>query len=103
ALMGWLLSQEGTTSSTAVGGADTTEAEAVVAAEAVELPAVGAAPDQYVGRTIQTTVPVNSVLGSRAFWAEIPGANPFLVVVQPEVADVSWIANGASASVVGTV
>lgn len=105
ALMGWLFSQD-TTSTTAAPGADdadTAEVEAAPTGEAVELSAIGTAPDQFVGRTIQTTVPVTVALGDRGFWADVPGNNPFLVIVGPEVEDVSWIAQGGSASVVGTV
>jgi hypothetical protein len=103
ALMAWLLStqDQGTTSAAPV---ESDTAETVVAAEAVELSAVGGAPDQHVGRTLQISeVPVAAQLGDRGFWADVPGANPFLVILGPSVADVSWLAPGASPAVVGTV
>lgn len=108
ALMGWLFSTESTTTTavpgTEVDSAEVAAADAPVGAEAVELETLGSAPDQYVGQTIQTTVPVAVVLGQRGFWAEVPGGgNPFLVVVGPDVEDVGWIAPGGSASVVGSV
>jgi hypothetical protein len=70
----------------------------------VELSAVGAAPDQYLGSEVQVAdVPVASVLGARGFWADVPGANPFLVIAGPAVADVSWITVGATPTLAGTV
>ena len=104
-LMAWLVStQDSATTTAATTAADTVADVTAPAAETVELSAVGAAPDQFVGRTLQIeSVPVAAPLGNRGFWADIPGANPFLVIVDPSVSDVSWVGSGGAPSVVGTV
>ncbi len=104
ALMAWLLSMQPAADTAVAPVEDEEVAEAAApTGEAVELSALGTAPDQYVGQTVQTTVTVAAPLGDRGFWAEVPGGNPFLVVVDQAAGDAGWISSGSSASVVGTV
>lgn len=103
-LMLWLATQQPPTPVVTEAGSGAGTAAEAESAEAVELANLGAAPDQYLGRSVEVTaVPVAAVLGDRAFWADIPGANPFLVVLGPEVQDVSWVSEGASATLRGEV
>ena len=44
-------------------------------------------------------VAIAAVLGDRGFWADIPGQNPFLVIVGPTVTDASWVAAGDTVGV----
>lgn len=72
--------------------------------EAVELSAIGSTPDTYVGQQVEVAqVPVASVLGPRAFWGDIPGANPFLVVLGPVIQDAPQLESGQTMRVSGTV
>lgn len=106
-LMLWLFTNQQTTTQV-VQTRDTVEDPAAVegpgSAEVVQLSALGANPDGFVGREVRVTnVEVASVLGNRAFWADVPGANPFLVVLAPEAGDASWVANEATSTLQGTV
>jgi hypothetical protein len=84
--------------------ATTAPAGGVAAGETVELAALGAAPDTYVGEQVEVArVPVASALGPRAFWGDIPGANPFLVVLGPVIQNVPQLASGQTMRVSGTV
>jgi len=100
-LMVWLFS----TKPANVPVAAAPEAEPVEAvAELTPLASIGAGPDQFVGRELEVaSVPVTAALGQRTFWADIPGASPFLVVIGPAVQDVSWIREGSTATLRGTV
>jgi hypothetical protein len=74
------------------------------AGEAAELAAIAAAPDTYQDRRVQLTdVSVAATLGSRAFWADVPGANPFLVVLSPDMAQPLAPAAGQTLDLQGTV
>lgn len=74
------------------------------AGEAVELPAVAAAPDGFAGRTVALeNVKVAALLGPRAFWADVPGANPFLVVLDGDMQRVPELAAGQLLSLTGMV
>jgi hypothetical protein len=49
---------------------------------------VAAAPDPYIGQRLEfEDVEVAATLGPTAFWGDVPGANPFLVVIAPEAGD----------------
>jgi len=62
--------------------ADSEAGEAAVFAE------VAAGPDPYIGRQLQLeNIEVAATLGPTAFWGDVPGANPFLVVIAPEAGD----------------
>ncbi|MQA90698.1 MAG: hypothetical protein GEU90_10745 [Gemmatimonas sp.] len=110
-LMAWLFSTQPTATEvvTADGAltetpAETAEPASTDAGEAVELPAIGATPDAYMGRELRVSgVEVAAVLGTRGFWADVPGANPFLVILGPEVDDASWLTGGATVTLEGTV
>lgn len=109
-LMAWLLSTQGTTTQVVTEGetGDTLAAESggatETAGEAADLPSIGAAPDSYVGRNLQVSgVEVAAVLGNRGFWADVPGTNPFLVILEPDVTDTAWLESGATVTVEGTV
>ena len=105
ALMAWLYSTRDTAgTSAAVVPADTAGAVAETGPAGIELSAIGGTPDQFVGQEVRVdAVPIAAVLGDRGFWADIPGQNPFLVIVGPGVSDVSWVAAGDTVGVQGTV
>lgn len=72
--------------------------------QAVELPALAAAPDGYAGRPLSVHgVTVLASLGPRAFWADVPGRNPFLVVIGPGAADPDAPPEGQTVELEGTV
>lgn len=103
-LMAWLYSTRELATTAAVVPADTTEAVADTGPAATELAAIGGAPDQFVGQEVRVDeVPIAAVLGDRGFWADIPGQNPFLVIVGAAVPDASWVAAGDTVAVEGTV
>lgn len=106
ALMAWLFSTREAAETAVVTdtGADTTAVAEAAGPPATDLAAVGGTPDQFVGQEIRVeNVPIAAVLGDRGFWAEIPGQNPFLMVVGPEVTDAGWVAAGDTVSLSGTV
>lgn len=104
ALMGWLLAIRPPPEEAVIPTDDVETAEvAAPAGEAVEVAALGTDPEQYVGQTVETTVTVAAPLGDRGFWADVPGGNPFLVIVDQGAGDPGWISSGSSADVVGTV
>lgn len=98
--MAWLFVNQ--PASTAV---NTEAAEEVVAATPATLAAIANAPDHFGSDPVQVDqLNVAALLGQRVFWAMPEGASPVLVVVGPEVADVSWVAEGNTvSSVIGTV
>jgi len=104
-LMIWLASTQETITQVATTGADTAPAGASAAvATPVDLPTLGAAPESFSGQRVRVSnATVAAVLGNRAFWADVPGANPFLVVLGPAVADVTWLAAGATTTLEGVV
>lgn len=107
ALMFWLASQEEGTGPV-VMESDTTGAVAQAAEDAgvevVQLTAIAAAPADYAERNVQVeAAEVAATLGPRAFWANIPGQNPFLVVVAEDAGDASMIAAGQEINLRGTV
>ena len=96
ALMIWLFSTrpEDTGSSAAVEEESVPEAPA---AETVELSAIGGDPASYMGRRVRiNNLPVTAPIGSRVFLADNPAGSPILVVVDPSVADVSWVTEGTT-------
>ncbi|MEX2583377.1 MAG: hypothetical protein WD766_08885 [Gemmatimonadota bacterium] len=107
-LMGWLFTTQTTTTQVVTEDAvvaDTlADGSAEPEAEAAELAAIGAAPDSFAGRELRVDgVEVAAVLGNRGFWADVPGSNPFLVILGPEVTDAEWLESGATVAVEGTV
>jgi hypothetical protein len=106
ALMIWLAAQDTGTGPVVMedANADTAAAEAEPGVETVELEAVSGNPAEYVGRTVAVQqAEVAATLGPRAFWANIPGQNPFLVVVAENAGDAGVIASGNELNVRGTV
>ncbi len=73
-------------------------------AETTELAGVAAAPETFVGRRIAAeNVNVAATLGPRAFWADIPGANPFLVTFSPDLTQSPQLASGQTVNIQGTI
>lgn len=105
ALMWWLARQsEEVGRVTAVQGDTAAVAGQASTAETADLAAVSQAPDTYLGRNIALSgVPVAAALGPRAFWADIPGQNPFLVILGPSVAGVDMPVAGHRLDLEGTV
>jgi hypothetical protein len=103
-LMAWLFTTQPTTTQVVTGPAGDTAAEAESTAQVVNLAEVGANPDAFAGREVRVeNATVAAVLGNRGYWADVPGANPFLVIIDPTAGDAGWIAGGASRTLEGTV
>ena len=104
-LMVWLASQDVEEGPVAVEEESAVVAEgATTGAEAAELTAIAAAPATFEGRPVQVNgVNVAASLGTRTFWADVPGANPFLVVLAPAVANPEAAAIGSTVGLQGTV
>lgn len=80
------------------------EASAGATGEAADLSAIAMTPDAFAGRQLQVSaVPVAATLGPRAFWGDVPGQNPFLVVFAPGVDPAGELAAGQSYDLVATV
>lgn len=106
ALMLWLASQEVDSGPVVMEdeAADTTAAEQEAGVTTVELAAISAAPAEYMDSTVRVQqASVAATLGARAFWADIPGQNPFLVVVGADAGDSGAIATGNELELRGTV
>lgn len=83
--------------------ADTVTGGEAPARGSVELAAIAAAPDSFVNQRVQVSgVSVAATLGEGTFWAEVPGANPFLVVLSPEAEQPS-LATGQTLDLAGSV
>jgi hypothetical protein len=78
-LMAWLAVQSDRTTTAAV--VQEQPAEVVDPVDAVQLGALAGDPAAHEGREIRVEAPVAAQLGPRAFWGDVPGANPFLVVL----------------------
>lgn len=108
-LMAWLAMQsERLATETVVQEEGTTQPAPAGAAagdtEPAELGEVAGAPESFVGRRVRIDqVSVAATLGPSAFWGDIPGANPFLVVLGPDVTGQPQLEAGGSFSVVGVV
>ena len=104
-LMFWLFTTRPAEDTTAATTEPETPAEVAPPAEPAELAAIGAAPANFMGRTLRVSnVPVTAPIGSRVFLADVPGGSPMLVVVSPEVPDVSWVTEGTTiAAAEGTI
>lgn len=104
--MFWLSVQAEQAGTVAAVEGDTAAAQAGAAGsgnEAAELSAIAATPDAFAGRTLQVNaVPVAATVGPRAFWGDVPGQNPFLVILGPNV-QAGQVAAGQAFTVVGTV
>jgi hypothetical protein len=90
ALIAWLGVQSSRTTTAVVvqegnEAAVDPDAPAGTPTERVELAVLGDNPAAYSGQEVEVEAPVAATLGPRAFWADIPGANPFLVVLTPAV------------------
>jgi hypothetical protein len=81
-LMAWLAVQSDRTTTAALVQEQPGErrARGGPAAERVEIAALAANPDTYQGERIQVDAAVAAQLGPRAFWGDVRGANPFLIV-----------------------
>ena len=105
-LMAWLATRPVQTTPVADEGTGTeaTTAAAFGSGETVELSVLGGAPDTYLNRQVTVQgASVAAALGPRAFWADIPGANPFLVVLGEGAEGVGAPAPGQSYDLSGTV
>lgn len=108
ALMFWLNRQSQELGRTAAIQGDTVGAmapgTAAATGEAADLEAVAQDPDSYQGRALSLQgVPIAAALGPRSFWADIPGQNPFLVILGPNVAEVQMPVAGQRLNLSGTV
>lgn len=105
ALMFWLASRTDEITTAVPMEADTAAVDTAAAAgNTVELAAIAAAPDSFANQTVTVAdASVAATLGERAFWAAIEGANPFLVVLDPAVANPEVIAAGTPVTMTGTV
>lgn len=107
-LMLWLATQEKTDMGPAVMEDETTEATAgagtdMPAAEPTELSEIATSPEDYMATTVAVErARVAATLGPRAFWADIPGQNPFLVVVSEDAGNAE-IASGERLDLEGAV
>lgn len=103
--MFWLYAASQEVETAAVVEADSAAAApAGPTGEAAELSAIAATPDAFAGRTLQVEgVPVAATVGPRAFWGDVPGQNPFLVVFGPGVQATENVAAGQTYTIVGTV
>jgi hypothetical protein len=80
------------------------EEEAAAGTQTAELAELANNPDAYAGQTVRVlSVPVAAPLGPRAFWADIPGQNPFLVVLGTNVTGVQMPVSGQQYNLTGTV
>jgi hypothetical protein len=102
-LMVWLAIQSDRTTTTAV----VQEAPAAAPgteAEPAELGVVAAEPEPFVGRRLQVeNVEVAATLGPSAFWGDVPGANPFLVMFSPNLTQRPQLAAGQNYTVRGVI
>jgi HAMP domain-containing protein len=109
-LMAWLAVQSDRISTAAVvqEDAQATPAAGTGAAaggaEATELGAVAATPETYVGRRVRVDgVDVAATLGPSAFWGDVPGANPFLVLFSPNLTQAPQLDAGQTYNIEGVV
>jgi hypothetical protein len=73
-------------------------------AEPAELGEVAAAPDPFIGRRLRfEEVEVAASLGPSAFWGNVPGANPFLVVFSPNVTEQPQLESGQTFTIQGVI
>ncbi len=107
ALMFWLANRTEEITTAVPMEADTAasaDTAAVGGGTTVALAAIAAAPDSFANQTVTVAdAQVAAKLGDRAFWAQIPGANPFLVVLAPAVANPEAVVSGSPVSITGTV
>jgi hypothetical protein len=87
-LMAWLYYQTDRldrTTTVAEGPTAAEEADAT-AYEPAEIGAIATDAEPFVGRRIALSdVAVAALVGERAFWADAPGMNPFLVAFGPDI------------------
>jgi hypothetical protein len=106
-LMAWLASQSENLERAAIVEGDAPAASADerrLTADRVELAELSNNPDAYAGQTVAVeNAQVAAALGPRAFWAEIPGQNPFLVILGTNVQDVQMPVAGQRLDLQGTV
>lgn len=73
-------------------------------AEPAELADVAAAPEPVVGQRLAfRNVEVAATLGPSAFWGDVPGANPFLVLFSPNIADAPELEAGQTFDLQGVI
>jgi hypothetical protein len=108
-LMAWLAVQSDRITTAAVVQEDDDRRAAPAAAqpgdaEPAELGAVAAAPEPFVGRRVSVdNVEVAANLGPSAFWGDVPGANPFLVMFSPNLTERPELAAGQTYSLQGVI
>jgi hypothetical protein len=110
-LMAWLAVQSDRITTAAAIAEQTAAADALAdrdarraGVEPAELGVVAADPDAFVGRRLQISdVEVAAPLGPSAFWGNIPGANPFLVLFSPNVTVQQEVASGQTYDVQGVI
>lgn len=112
ALMVWLFfasEQARTVAAIDEDGAPATATEAEGAAadgetEAATIPEIAGTPETFIGRRLRIeNVEVAATLGPSAFWADVPGANPFLVLASPDMTQQPEISTGDQFTVRGSV
>jgi hypothetical protein len=106
-LFTWLAIESDRTTTAAIVQEEAPPAEPGVAAadaEPAELATVAGAPEPFIGRQLYIeNVEVAATLGPSAFWGDVPGANPFLVLFSPNVTDPPQLDAGQSYNVQGVI
>jgi hypothetical protein len=110
ALMLWLAQQSREMTRIAAVEGDTVGAAApggeaaAPAGDVVPLETLAQDPEGHLRRTVVVqNVPVAAALGPRAFWADIPGQNPFLVILGQNIVEVQMPVTGQRLNLQGTV
>jgi hypothetical protein len=110
ALMLWLAQQSSEMARVAAVQGDTVGATAPggeaagPTGDVVTLEALAQDPESHLRRTVVVqNVPVAAALGPRAFWGDIPGQNPFLVILGQNIVDVQMPVSGQRLNLEGTV
>lgn len=97
ALMGWLYYQTDRldrTTTVAEAPAEQDDQDAA-AYEPAEITAIAADADPFVGQRVAlANVQVAALVGERAFWADAPGMNPFLVTYGPDLSAPARVQQG---------
>jgi hypothetical protein len=106
-LMAWLATRPDTTTQVVTDETGTPAAAGAgfgAGADPVELSALSADPDAYLDQEVVVRgTDVAAALGPRAYWADVPGANPFLVVLDQSVQNIDAPVSGQSYDLQGRV
>jgi hypothetical protein len=104
-LMAWLLStRQAAVQVVTDERSPTEEVDPTTAAETVAISALAAAPAQYADREVRVEgATVAAVLGERGLWVDVPGGNPFLTILGPEIPGEPFIMTDQRVNLEGTV